>query len=100
MIFTYTKKDKILKCLDIIIYKSRHLISNNYKYVDEYNYQKIIIIYNTINSLFTKLHTYYGYESTEIIKEWYNNKENDSDILNECVQNFMKKYKKNRLPFC
>lgn len=94
MIFSDIKKEKIVRCLDIIIYKSRYLISNNYKYVDEYNYQKIITIYNTINTLFTKLHKYYGYESIEIINTWYNNKDNDSDILYECVQNFMKKYVK------
>lgn len=94
MVFADIKKDKIIRCLDIIIYKSKYLISNNYKYVDEYNYQKIITIYNTINILFTKLYKYYGYESIEIINIWYNNKDNDSDILYECVENFMKKYLK------
>lgn len=96
MVFADIKKDKIIRCLDIIIYKSRYLISNNYKYVDEYNYQKIITIYNTINTLFKKLYTYYGYESIEIINTWYNNKDNESDILYECVENFMKKYNENR----
>lgn len=94
MVFSNTKKDKIIKCLDIIIYKSKHLISNNYRYVDEYNYQKIIIIYNTINTLFTKLYKYYGHESIEIVKTWYYNKDNNSDILYECVENFIKKYLK------
>lgn len=88
------KKEKIVICLDILLYDNEEILSIDYKYVNNYNYKKIILIYDIINKLLKKIYYYYGNKSLNIIDKWYKNKKlYNIDILEECINNFIIKYK-------
>lgn len=65
------KKEDIIRCLDILFYEYSELLSINYEFVDKFNYEKIILIYDTINMLLNKLYESYGKDSIYMLKKWH-----------------------------
>lgn len=90
------KKEDIIRCLDILFYEYSELLSINYEFVDKFNYEKIILIYDTINMLLNKLYESYGKDSIYMLKKWHKKiRKYDYDILHECIYNFIEKHKYN-----
>lgn len=86
------KKENIIYCINILFYEYSELLAINCEYIDNYNYNKLILIYGTFTDLFHILYGFYGNISINILKKWNKKiKKDDYDILHECIENFIKK---------
>lgn len=87
-------KEKILLSMDILLYNYEEILSINCINLKENEYKKIIFIYDIINIMLKRLYYFYKDESFSMLNNWYKNKKRlNIDILDECINNFMKKNK-------
>lgn len=88
-------KENIMYCINILFYEYSEILTIDYEYINDYNYNKIILIYDKLTELFKILYGFYGNNSINILKKWKKRiTKDDYDIIHECIENFIKEIEK------